>query len=84
MFCGNHEAAENTTTAIICSLLTSCKEQGVNPREWLIDVIGKMPFYQKPGNDENVKIVSVRKENSGIFKSAFKRFVLMLKELDLV
>ncbi len=37
MFCGNHEAAENT--AIICFLLTSCKEQGVNPREWLIDVM---------------------------------------------
>jgi hypothetical protein len=53
MFCGNHEAAGNT--AIICSLLTSCKEQGVNPREWLIDVIGKMPYYQKPGNDENLK-----------------------------
>lgn len=53
MFCGNHEAAGNT--AIICSLLTSCKEQGVNPREWLIDVISKMPYYQKPGNDENLK-----------------------------
>ena len=53
MFCGNHKAAFNT--AIICSLLTSCKEQGVNPREWLIDVIGKMPYYQKPGNDENLK-----------------------------
>ncbi|MDD4400220.1 MAG: transposase domain-containing protein [Dysgonamonadaceae bacterium] len=35
--------------------MTSCKEQGVNPREWLIDVIGKMPYYQKPGNDENLK-----------------------------
>jgi hypothetical protein len=56
MFCGNHEAAENT--AIICSLLTSCKETGVNPREWLIDVIGKMPYYQNPGNEENLKIVS--------------------------
>ena len=53
MFCGNHEAAENT--AIICSLLTSCKELGVNPREWLVDVIGKMPYYQKPGNEENLK-----------------------------
>jgi len=53
MFCGNHEAAENT--AIICSLLTSCKETGVNPREWLIDVIGKMPYYQNPGNEENLK-----------------------------
>ena len=53
MFCGNHEAAGNT--AIISSLLSSCKEQGVNPREWLIDVIGKMPYYQKPGNEENLK-----------------------------
>ena len=53
MFCGNHEAAQNT--AVICSLLTSCKESGVNPREWLNDVIAKMPYYQKPGNDENLK-----------------------------
>ena len=30
-------------------------KQGVNPREWLIDVIGKMPYYQKPGNNENLK-----------------------------
>ena len=55
MFCGNHEAAENT--AIICSLLTSCKETGVNPREWLIDVIGKMPYYQNPGNEENLRML---------------------------
>ena len=53
MFCGNHEAAQNT--AVICSLLASCKESGVNPREWLNDVIAKMPYYQKPGNDENLK-----------------------------
>ncbi len=43
LFCGNHEAAENT--AIICSLLASCKASGVNPREWLIDVIAKLPYY---------------------------------------
>ena len=43
LFCGNHEAAENT--AIICSLLASCKAAGVNPREWLIDVIAKLPYY---------------------------------------
>jgi len=53
LFCGNHQAAENT--AVICSLLGSCKEQGVNPREWLTDVIEKMPYYQKPGNEENLK-----------------------------
>lgn len=30
LFCGNHQAAENT--AMICSLLASCKESKVNPR----------------------------------------------------
>ncbi|MFT0462358.1 IS66 family transposase, partial [Bacteroides thetaiotaomicron] len=33
LFCGNHEAAQNT--AIICSLLASCKASNINPREWL-------------------------------------------------
>ena len=47
LFAGNHLAAENT--AIICSLLSTCKEAGVNPREWLIDVLTKLPYYQQPG-----------------------------------
>ncbi len=53
MFCGNHEAAQNT--AVICSLLASCKESGINPREWLNDVIAKMPYYQNPGNEDNLR-----------------------------
>ena len=40
LFCGNHEAAENT--AVICSLLATCKAQEVNPREWLNDVIARL------------------------------------------
>lgn len=48
LFCGNHEAAENT--AVICSLLASCKASNINPREWLMDVIAKMPYYT--GNKE--------------------------------
>ena len=52
-FCGNHEAAENT--AIICSLLGSCKERGVNPREWLNDVISKLPYYLAPKSDRDLK-----------------------------
>ena len=43
MFCGNHEAAENA--AIMYSLLGSCKACGVNPREWLIDVLTRIPEY---------------------------------------
>jgi len=39
-------------------LLASCKESRVNPREWLNDVITKMPYYQKPGNEENLKALA--------------------------
>lgn len=53
LFCGNHEAAQNT--AIVCSLLASCKESGVNPREWLNDIIEKMPYLQRSGNEATLK-----------------------------
>lgn len=50
LFCGNHEAAENM--AVICSLLGTCKEQNVNPRMWLNDVIAKMPYMTKASEKE--------------------------------
>jgi hypothetical protein len=43
MFCGNHEAAENM--AMMYSLMGCCKACDVNPREWLIDVLSKIPEY---------------------------------------
>lgn len=43
MFCGNHDAAENT--AIMYSLLGSCKACDVNPREWLTNVLTRIPEY---------------------------------------
>ena len=43
LFCGNHEAAENA--AVIYSLLGCCKASDVNPREWLTDVLTKIPAY---------------------------------------
>ncbi len=43
MFCGNHDAAENA--AIMYSLLGSCKACDVNPRDWLIDVLSRIPEY---------------------------------------
>jgi transposase len=43
LFCGNHEAAQNT--AIICSLLASCKASNINPREWLTEGIALLPYY---------------------------------------
>ena len=43
LFCGNHDAAENT--AMMYSLLGCCKALDVNPREWLIDVLSRIPEY---------------------------------------
>jgi transposase len=45
LFCGNHDAAENA--AIMYSLLGCCKAWDVNPREWLTDVLSKVPAYNK-------------------------------------
>lgn len=53
LFCGDKVAAENTT--IICSLLGSCKECGVNPREWLNDIISKIPYYLTAKSNKNLK-----------------------------
>ena len=46
LFCGNHAAAG--WMAIICSLIGTCKEQHVNPRLYLNDVIAKMPYIINP------------------------------------
>ncbi|MDR0863535.1 MAG: IS66 family transposase [Candidatus Symbiothrix sp.] len=40
LFCGNHDAAEHT--AIIYSLLGTCKLNNVNPTEWLTDVLNRI------------------------------------------
>ncbi|WP_321335005.1 IS66 family transposase [uncultured Bacteroides sp.] len=53
LFCGNHQAAENT--AVICSLLATCKAQEVNPREWLNDAIAQLPGYLEKGSRKEVK-----------------------------
>jgi len=45
LFCGNADAA--TRAAIIYSLLGSCKAAGVNPSEWLEDVLSKIYPYTK-------------------------------------
>lgn len=43
LFCGNHDAAENA--AIMYSLFGCCQISGVNPREWLTDVLTRIPYY---------------------------------------
>jgi transposase len=43
LFCGNHDAAENAV--IMYSLLGCCIAADVNPREWLTDVLTRIPYY---------------------------------------
>ncbi len=43
LFCGNHEASENA--AVIYSLVGCCNAGDVDVREWLIDVLTKIPSY---------------------------------------
>ena len=43
LFCGSHEAAQRT--AMIYSLLGSCKMQGIDPYLWLRDVLTRLPMH---------------------------------------
>ena len=41
LFCGSHESAQRA--AVIYSLLGTCKLNNVNPQDWLLDVLQKLP-----------------------------------------
>jgi len=45
LFCGNHDAA--IRAAIIYSLIGSCKAVGVDPRQWMEDVLMRIPECEK-------------------------------------
>ena len=45
LFCGNQKAAEDM--CVVQSLLATCRNQDVNPRAYLNDVIANMPYYEK-------------------------------------
>ena len=55
LFCGNHEAAENM--AVVCSLLATCRNHDVNPRNYLNDVIGQMPYHAKASHEELIGLL---------------------------
>lgn len=50
LFCVDHEAA--VSMSVVCSLLATCKAYEVNPRNYLNDVIARMPYMQKASYDE--------------------------------
>jgi len=55
LFCGNHEAAQNM--AVVCSLLATCRNHDVNPRDYLNDVISQMPYHTKPSHEELLQLL---------------------------
>jgi transposase len=50
LFCGSHESAQRA--AIIYSLLGTCKLNNVNPQEWLLDVLQKLPARKANNIDD--------------------------------
>ena len=55
LFCGNHEAAQNM--AVVCSLLATCRNHDVNPRDYLNDVISQMPYQAKASHEELLQLL---------------------------
>lgn len=55
LFCGNHEAAVNMS--VVCSLLATCKAHGVNPRDYLNDIIARMPYHKKATHEELLNLL---------------------------
>ena len=49
LFCGNSDSA--IRAGIVYSLIASCKASGVEPREWLENVLERMPYYETGKRD---------------------------------
>ena len=49
LFCGNDASAYRA--AIVYSLISSCQSVGVDPREWMEDVLSKLPYYNRDKRD---------------------------------
>ena len=42
---------------VVCSLLATCRNHGVNPRDYLNDIISRMPYQAKATLDELVQLL---------------------------
>ena len=49
LFCGDDDAAQRA--AVVYSLLATCKAHDVSEREWLEDVLRRIPEYEQGGKD---------------------------------
>lgn len=49
LFCGNDASAYRT--AIVYSLIATCKSAEVDPRVWMEDVLSKIPYYERDKKD---------------------------------
>ncbi|MEF9987336.1 MAG: transposase, partial [Bacteroidales bacterium] len=49
LFCGNHNAANNT--AIIFTIIGCCKEHKINVREYLNDILSQLPYHSNSSKD---------------------------------
>lgn len=50
MFAGSHKAAQRA--AMMYSFFGICKLHGVNPRQWLTDVLNRLPDHSVLNPDE--------------------------------
>ena len=77
LFCGNHEAAANMS--VICSLLATCKAHDVTPRDYLNDVIARMPYHKKATHEELLELLPHKWKLQYIFRSIPVHFPVAYK-----
>lgn len=58
LFCGNHEAAGNM--CVITSLLATCRNHDINPRQYLQSIIAAMPNFAKATHEELLPLLPHR------------------------
>jgi transposase len=58
LFAGSHEAAQRA--AMIYSFMGTCKQLGINPQDWLEDVLERIPYFKR-SDDLSVLLPSVWK-----------------------
>ena len=66
LFCGNAEAA--TRASMIYSLLGTCKAAGVNPSDWLQDVLSKIHSFTKSKRNLEELLPHIWKKNQTVEK----------------